>query len=634
MSPFLPSLSPDITEGLPIPLGGTQTSHQVAPSGWDVSFDGLGFLLRPSAATPYQRGTEAMNKQQIDTSDEAGEQTLGSWWVRSQDSWEMGAGIRWYEPKAEVETKYRFARSLGVDPWRPGELRLLHRADLQPVVAGSQGWVCTLDTGAQHGYVEVRGETARWFSENGSTIFATTGATGTNFTQPVARGSVAWAGSSTGLWKFDTVAGTVTKIVTHGTGTSRVWSAKGRFIASVDNLLYEIPFSGAGAIGTAGKVIYTHSDPAWRWTDVVETGAAILASGHTSGDSAVFRFAIVNDPVSGDPILSSASQVGRMPPGEVVTCMGVYLGTNLVLGTTYGVRVGQASSTGDISYGPLTIETTSPVLDVTFRDRFAYVALTGDLYGGLSGAARIDLSAEVGSSGRFAWAHDVSTPPGVANSVALLGGRVVVCVGSSHYLESATQYVASGFLDSGRMRFRTVEGKAFRLAKMVSNVDAGRVLLAAIDSSNAVHSVVNFDTNYVSDSDVAIVIPNRAVNQFLSFRFTLESSTDGLSTPTVGGLVIKAVPASGRVRLFQYPLSVFDSESDRFGSVLTGAGAYQRLKALEALEETGAPVQVTDHRTEERYTGQVESVNFSSTSPPDRHASGFGGVAVVQVRRI
>lgn len=649
---FTPSLSPDISETIPLSLGsaaGDEFGSVTPPYGWDVAFGGLGFLLRPSNQNPYQRATEpprSVYVARMDLSDEAGEQSQTSWWIRSQASWDMGAGIRWYEPGADGETADRFAASQGIDVWEQGELGLLHAMDARAAVAGSQGWLCTLDKSTTQGYVEMRGETARWFGADGTTATAVTGSgAGTNdLTQPVAVGGIAWAGSKTGIWKFDTAAGTISKPITHGAGVSRIWSVKNRFIVALGNVLYEIPFTGTGAIGSAGAVAFTHSNAAWLWTDVVETGGAILASGYAAGDSAVFRFVIENDPTTGDPILSKASQVGRMPPGEAITCMGVYLGTSLVLGTSYGVRVGQASAGGDIQYGPLTIQTTNPVLDVTFRDRFAYVALTQDMGDGVSsGAARIDLSSEVllntgGGTGRFAWAHDALVPAtgDVANSLALLGSRVVVAHTSLHYLQSATRFETVGWLESGRVRFHTVEPKAFRYARMVNAVNDGVVRLSTIDPLGIEHSIVNFDSTYDTQSDVAIKIPGRLVDQYLSFRITLEPSDDGLSSPSVGGLVIKASPAGSRVRLFQYPVSVFDSEKDRFGNTLQTNGllAIDRIKSLETLEETGTPIVVTDWRTNEAYSGQIQSVTFTSGSPTDNSESGFGGIAIVVVRRL
>src|SRR5690606_24416229 len=122
-----------------------------------------------------------------------------------------------------------------------------------------------------------------------------------------------------------------------------------------------------------GVLLFEHPDTAWTWTDVAETGGAVLASGRSAFDSAIFRFAVADE--DGVPTLQVGEQVAKMPPGEAITCMGVYLGASLVLGTTLGVRVGVVSDAGEVRYGPLTALTDAPVADVGFRDRFAFLSV-------------------------------------------------------------------------------------------------------------------------------------------------------------------------------------------------------------------------------------------------------------------
>jgi len=333
-----------------------------------------------------------------------------------------------------------------------------------------------------------------------------------------------------------------------------------------------------------------------------------------------------------------------MPPGERVTCMGTYLGAYIVLGTSAGVRVGFINDAGSVQYGALTVELASPALDVTFRDRFAYVAVTNALPSGHSGVLRIDLSAELRDNdfattgtgtGRYAHAWDVSAVvTGVATSLALVGTRVVLAAARTVYLQSATALVPSGWLDTGRIRFRTVEPKAFRRVRLVAALNGGKVLLTAITPASNEHRVIEFAEGFATDADTAIQIPGGTLHQYLSFRVTLTKAVDE-DSPVISGLVIKAVPAASRVRLYQYPLMLQDWEGDRFGETRgQRGGAYLRLAALEAMEETGSPERVTDNRTGESFTGQIDTIDFSCTTPPDNEESGFGGIAVVTVRRL
>lgn len=625
-------MSFDITEDIPASLSGASaTGASGDPSEWDVSFGAHGFNLRPSPQTPYQRGTEQVRKQQMDTSASAGEQSLSSFWQRSQDSWDMGAGVRWYEPGTQEETVNRFHESQGVDVWTPGQIGLLGSLTAAGAAAAGDVYVAGVTTGATVGFVSVSGSNLTWH-RNGLTD--TTALGGGSATQPSAAGGVAWCGRDGGVTKFDASVLSITNPWTC-TGVARVWWVKARLIVAIGPALYECSASGAGVVETGGTLLYTHPDTAWTWTDVAETGGAILAAGYSDNDSGVFRFSLEQDE-NNVPTLSSGSQVVHMPPGEAIRCMGVYLGVYVVLGTSLGVRVGLASPQGEIEYGPLTVPLDSPALDVTFRDRFAYVAVTEALPDGSSGVVRIDLSApQPGKDqGKFAWAWDVSAgATGEALSLCLVGEDVVLAAGRIIY-EPSGDLVASGWLDTGRIRYGTAEPKAFRLARMIASLNGGRVALTALTPDGNEHRVVEFDPSYATDSDVAITLPGNALHQYLSFKVTLHVADDG-SSPTVSGLVVKAVPAASRVRLYQFPLSVFDQEESRFGGRSGGTGsAFTRLSALEELEATGAPVQVRDNRVGESFTGQIDTIDFTSITPPDGPESGWGGTAIVVVRRL
>ena len=106
-----PKRAPDITEGIPAIIAARTLGATYANNGlkYDVAFAGLPFILAPHTSSvytrnPYTRTTADPNKQQIDVSREAGEQTLDQWWNRSQDSWHNGCGIKFYEPGSDPLT--------------------------------------------------------------------------------------------------------------------------------------------------------------------------------------------------------------------------------------------------------------------------------------------------------------------------------------------------------------------------------------------------------------------------------------------------------------------------------------------------------------------------------------------------
>lgn len=634
------SASPDLTESLPFDLGSNLLSSYPASARWDVSFGNLGFILAPTEQNPYQRSTEQVRKQQIDTSEAPGEQSLSSWWTRSQESWDLGAGIKWYEPGSDEATVDRYADSLGIDPWTAGEVKLLKKMADPSADRGATAHVAGLETATGTGYVEAYGSTVAWTALTGTGSHSTT-LPSNGATQPAAAGGIAYVGHNGGVSVYTPGSAVTTPITC--TGIARAWWVKARLIVALGNKLFECAPGATVSLGAATPIC-THPSSTWVWSDVTETSGAILASGYSQGDSAIFRFVIENDETTNTPILTGASQVGRTPPGERITCMSVYLGTIIVLGTSQGVRVGRATDDGAVQYGPLTVTTNSDVTDVTFRDRFAYLAVTNALPGAVSGSVRVDLSAPIpettpdGSSltGLYAWAWDAyPTNTGTASSIALVGERVVLCVGQRTSVQSATAYYDEGWLTTGGIRYATVEQKAFRYVRMVCSTNAGGISLSAIAADESEHFVARFTDSFSPASNLALTIPARPLNQHLALKLTLSANDPGTGTPVLSALALYAQPAPTRVRLYSFPIHLYDLEEDRRGSRCGRAGgAYERLMALEAAEELGAPIQVTDHRTKERFVGIIDSVDFTAKNPAQGEYSNFEGIGTVVVRRL
>ena len=120
--------SDDITEGIPYVLSNPAGSTTYTPTGpaYDVAFSALPFFLAASDEQPYRRVTAQYRKQQIDQTREPGEQTLTGWWVRSQSSFHLGAGIKYFEPIQEESLRFQYTESKGIDVWTRGQATLLN----------------------------------------------------------------------------------------------------------------------------------------------------------------------------------------------------------------------------------------------------------------------------------------------------------------------------------------------------------------------------------------------------------------------------------------------------------------------------------------------------------------------------
>ena len=118
----------DITEGIPYALSNPSTTPIFTPSGaaYDMAINGLPFFTASSDDSPYRRVTAQYRKQQYDQTREAGEQTLTGWWFRSQSSFHLGAGIKFFEPAQDESLRFQFTESKGCDIWTKGQVTLLN----------------------------------------------------------------------------------------------------------------------------------------------------------------------------------------------------------------------------------------------------------------------------------------------------------------------------------------------------------------------------------------------------------------------------------------------------------------------------------------------------------------------------
>lgn len=138
----------------------------------------------------------------------------------------------------------------------------------------------------------------------------------------------------------------------------------------------------------------------------------------------------------------------------------------------------------------------------------------------------------------------------------------------------------------------------------------------------------------LSNQDVYISNPT-SKQEWMSFKFVLNNVTDDQALPVLEAYQVKATPATRRQRLYQYPLSCYDNEMDRFNSVFGYSGrALEYIQRIETIEETGKFVNVTDYRTGEQFEGVIEEVRFTNESSPDKDSSGFGGLLLVTVRKL
>jgi hypothetical protein len=275
--------------------------------------------------------------------------------------------------------------------------------------------------------------------------------------------------------------------------------------------------------------------------------------------------------------------------------------------------------------------------DVTFRDKFAFVST---IQGTESGLVRIDLSQPVVPNTLifpFAWDVYASGETTVSSSVAFLGAtdRVAFAVpGDGVWIESASVKVPSGYLETGYIRYNTLEGKLFKLLNPRIDTTDGGISIKSIDSEGSEYNIGSFGQGD-GVQEIGVPYPVGA-QEYLAFKFIISrSSTNTSKGPLFTGYQLKSLPAVPRQRLIQYPLFCYDHESDNLGVEVGYEGsAYDRMSQLEAVENVGDTVRVEDFRTGESYIGLIEELDFINKTPSDRRFSGYGGMLVATIRLV
>jgi hypothetical protein len=707
----------DITEGIPYTLSNPAGSTTYTPTGpaYDVAFSALPFFIAASDEQPYRRVTAQYRKQQYDQTREAGEQSLTGWWFRSQSTFHLGAGIKYFEPAQDESLRFQFTESKGCDIWTKGQVTLLN-STVRVLTSTNNPIIVGANDGTDDCLVVANGSGLTKITMSADTP------TPSNYTQAGTPSTILDLTTDGIRYYFingtDVHQGNITSgdsaIVydTPSTTSGRIKYIKQRLISTINNSLYELsagrtysatinnaevasgtvtittsdphglvsgnkvtvidlpaPFTaynvtatvtaapttttfeyveGAATVASAattGKFLntttpaphYIHPQTDWTWTTISEGPQAIYVGGFSRKNSSIYKITLdlTNANSLGFPELSVPSVVIDLPEGEIINTFDTYLGTYAVLCTNKGVRVGVLGNDGDISYGPLLFE--SECTDVVFRDRFAYVSTKQD---GESGLVRIDLSQPiVPNSLIFAYAWDVCAigETTLTNSTAFLGGtdRVAFSVpGDGVWIESSGVKVETGYLQTGYIRYNTLENKIFKLMQARIDTTNGGITIDSIDSTDTEYRIGTFSQGEIVP-EINVNYPTTA-QEYLGFGFTLiRSTTDVTKGPLFTGYQLKSLPAVPRQRLIQYPVFCYDHESDKFGNEIGYEGsAYERMSQLEAVENAGDTIRIQDLRIGESYLGIIEEMDFMNKTPEDKRFSGFGGTLLVTIRTV
>lgn len=577
---------------------GTATSSEV-PGRFPVALAGHAYLMD---LTRYSRRTVPIRRQPFDTGQDVGEQSLNTegLWTRSAADWSLGSGQTYYDN--EDSERRRFSRSLGVDVWERDLLTLLPGTEEKRSSANTNLRMLTAGT--------------RLYIADGNTVLFTTDPTvaSPTWTTVTATPAAAVTDLATDGYNVYAAFGASNLYVIGGGGTSAaalgtsdatvVGYANGRLLAGHLNKVFEVD-----AAGTFTEE-FSHPLTAWVVRGFTSSPTHGYFFGDTGGgDSTVYRISVADDGSLTTPVYA-----GAPPAGETLHAMAYYGGV-MLLATSAGIRIAEIAGDGSLLVGK-GVEIDGGSQCVTAEGQYAWFGWDTPYGEAYSGLGRADLS-DTTEDGTPPYATDlqVVSATGTPTSVASFGGRRYFALSGDGFYGATDELVASGWIESGRIRFGTLERKITVAASVGHEPLDGAVTIAVRDDTTA-------DFTEVGTSDTADTV--KPVEEFAAtgyggewteVRLVLErDAADDEAGPQVRRWLLRGLPSPRRVREILAPLILRAKVSTS-----QGASVYQdvfdEVAFIEGLEDTGQLV--TYQEGSRSYQVYVDRVDLSPNSATD-----------------
>ena len=651
------SRPPDISERVVLDLSGRSSAYYDPTTyKFDVAIGGMPFIYGITDATPFKRQTAEFRTQRFDNARDPGEQSLSGsgYWIRSQSSFHLGGGITYQEPiiGTTEEVKFQFSDSVGVDPWTPGQLSLLHSTSLTQASTARSGVFSTIISGVEY-LVKVTGSAAVTARVSTTT---TAGTTATIIDNTAINEEILYAAmggndlmmvTPTKVWRYSFDAVSPALHQDYAINTANATSAfisyvKQRFMlgftdTAKDTFVYELVRNTGSSINLSTLTAVNGSETlpiGFRFMGITESSAAIYVGGFSGDEGIALKITVDNTGA-----LGTMTTVLVLPRGERLTAMYGYLGTFVAIGTSQGVRIAVSDASGNLSYGPLVYESAYDIYAFTARNEFIWAGVKSEV-NSYSGLIRINLGAPLGN-GKYAYAKDLyaTGTTGSIWSIATFsnGHKAFTVEDSGLWRESMTDYVESGEITTGIIRFDTFENKAWKRIKLrIEGALEGDIdMFRVINGVDTAFQTVPEGTTAIYDYDLASVFGDVSAEAQFKFRLN-RNDTDATKGAVIYGYSVKALPTPTRARVLQIPIFCFDQETDRNKQIIGFQGyALARLQALEQMEALGETLIIQDFTAGgEPIEAVVEQVTFTRTTPPNSNFSGYGGIIQVIARTV
>jgi len=594
---------------------------------YDWLVDGVPFLIYPSEEDPYMRDMQEDTKDQFDSAKEAGEQSFGYWWLRSQASYHGGAGQSFLDSANDDVSRIRYFTSNYLDPFstqgqvsvNPGFNRQVVNRKASALVTWAG--VSRLATASSSDNTVKVANVPDLDDEDSITL----GATGTCQAM-CTDGENLYVAIADSVYRINS-AGTAVKIATVSfTGPVVIGFAKARVILTTGPLVYEIdpaPASPPTAY-VVGDVVYAHPSPNWRYTCVSDGPNGIYLAGYL-GPLSELALMTVQDEGTGLTLSQPVVQL-RTPPSEIINSVVFYLNAFFGLATSSGIRVGQFTPYGQPQYGPV-LNPGNPAFSVAGSGSLLY-------FGGVNRVWSVDLGTQI-AEGRYAYAQygdnlNPITPTDTVNTieVAVVAGLDklfgVQAGGGVFYQPTDPATPAAGTLTTSYARFGTVEPKRLHYIRLEGTFPvpdsgaAATVTVESIDGASKTFSIPGGKTFY------EFGLTDFATSEAFRLVFSIAP-----------GVVLRSWQQKSRPAPLQYqtlflPLGCWDFEMAADGQDVGYDGyAIARLLMLEEAARSNRVVTVVDKWSNTQHRAQISRCQFRQTVQPGSVRRNGGKVTLV-----
>lgn len=604
----------------PVVLSGQLVQAMGSDKVADIVIAGIPFLLMPTQEDPYVRQSSEDQRDQFDSSREAGENSLGQWWLRSQATMHGGQGQTYLESQGAAEvTRTRYAASSYAYPHTPGEVSI---AGTVTSVAGTRKGAEQVTWSSVQKLVTMSTATFQIHVANLPDLSSATtislGATGVP-TAMTTDGSNVHVAIADKIYRVNS-SGVATH--THNltfSGPVAMGFAKSRLIVCVGNKVYELDPNPSVPPVAVTTPHYTNAATDFVYTSVAEGPNGIYLAGYSGTASHVSSMSVTesgSSVVLGPPIVQL-----RLPPAELVNDIFFYVSSFFALATTNGIRVGQFTPYGQPQVGTLLIPRT-PCYTITGSGTLLYVGAQDSVW-------TVDLSTPVDQVGGYAHAK-IATDLGATDTDPVSG--LVVYTGDRDLLFGSTgtgrlvsqpTFVTTtpATLTTSWARFDTTEPKTLHYITVEGS---------AVDAEVTVETVTGDTATFVCDGSAdSYEFSTSNLPQAQAFRLSF-----ALNSGTIRSYQLKALPAPRRYKEIVLPLQLMDSEQPASGPRMGYKGyARDRLDVLEALNEDNVRVTVKDNITNLSYQAVIKRLQYRQELKPTS-SNKLGGILNVILRLV